>query len=70
VNETPEREEEMFSPYQLETLAREKLHSLHQEAKTRRILKDKPLCATWKKENNKLRIVWVGSHSTPILVNE
>jgi hypothetical protein len=71
VNETaPEREEKMLNPVQLQNLAREKIQTLHKEARARHPLKDKPLRATWKKENNKLRIVWVGSHSSPILVND
>jgi hypothetical protein len=60
----------MLSPVQLQTLAKEKLQTLHTEAQTKQLLKDKPLRATWKKENNKLHIVWVGSHSTPIVVTE
>jgi hypothetical protein len=65
---TPEREEKMLSPIQL-NLAREKVQTLHKEAQTRQLIQ-KPLRAIWRKEDNKLRIVWVGSHSTPILVNE
>jgi hypothetical protein len=69
VNETaPEREEKMLNPVQLQNLAREKMQTLHKEAQTRQLLQ-KPLRATWKKEDN-VRIVWVGSHASPILVND
>jgi hypothetical protein len=59
----------MLTPYQLQTLAREKMRAFHQEAQTRQALKERPLRATWEKENDKLRIIWVGQHAThPIIV--
>jgi hypothetical protein len=59
----------MLNPFQLQAIGKEKMQVLHREAQKQQLLKDKPLRATWKKENN-VCIIWVGSHPSPILVNE